>query len=138
MALGKKSKLLTVNSRIPHDVRPASCRTQQMDGSEGVQHTSFRSPHNPHAVLTSRTLRSPNVHFLSHFPTFACAVVSVEYCFSFLDLVDIYSSSWVQPKYYSLKKPLLNTPSYPAPASDLTLWSALGILVCLCSCSKCL
>lgn len=93
MVLGKKSKLLTMNSRIPHDVRPASCWTQQMDGSEGVQHTSFSCPPNPHAVLTSLTLRSPNVHFLSHLHTFACAVVSVECCFSFLDLANIYSSS---------------------------------------------
>lgn len=60
----------------------------------------------------------------SHFHAFACAVVSVEYYFSFLDLVNI--SFQTQPRCYSFKTPLLNTLPCPAPAWDLTLWCSIG------------
>lgn len=102
---GKKPKLLTMNSGVPPRCVPCLLLNTADGWEEGAQWLPS-CPRTPHAVMTSLALKVTECHFLSHFHAFVSVVVSVEYCFSFLDLVKSCSSFLTQLKCYSFEKPL--------------------------------
>lgn len=87
---------MAMNSEVPHDMPCLLCVTVNGWVVGCAAKTSWSCPYSPHAVLAYITSRAPAIHFLPYFHAFACAFVSVEYCFSFLDLVN--TSFQRQPK----------------------------------------
>lgn len=111
----------------PETEDPLPPPVDSADGEEGgcPAKASSCCRHYPCAMPTSTPSGSPDalIFKLLH------VLLYLEYCFSFLELVNIYSSFQTKPKCCFFKKPLLNTPSYLAPAPDLTLWCSAG---CIC------